>query len=250
MGRMWLVRVGDARAWVEPHETVPTRQGHRPSRACSWQGSFCVTPHRPSPCGPPPLRQATMLRSLLVVAALMSASAFNTPAAFAPKARLALKSSSRAIARGPTMEDNSVFAPFPSPSLPPFLPPLPFSSSSSLSHPPPCPCQFLRQGGKKPDSLKAVGLSDEARAAAQQVDSEAAWEAAQKKAADTGGIAVGFNPYDAETGYWLGEWICADCGYIYGSRGEAQAFETLGRWYKCPQCAGPRRRFAKKLGEK
>jgi rubredoxin len=63
-------------------------------------------------------------------------------------------------------------------------------------------------------------------------------------------MAVGFNPYDAETGYWLGEWICADCGYIYGSRGEGQAFETLGRWYKCPQCAGPRRRFAKKLGEK
>ena len=29
--------------------------------------------------------------------------------------------------------------------------------------------------------------------------------------------------------YWLGEWICADCGYIYGSRGEQQPFETLGR---------------------
>ncbi|EKX37977.1 hypothetical protein GUITHDRAFT_154838 [Guillardia theta CCMP2712] len=82
------------------------------------------------------------------------------------------------------------------------------------------------------------------------MDSEAAWEAAQRKAAETGGIAVDFNPYDPETGYWLGEWICADCGYIYGSRGETQPFETLGRWYKCPQCAGPRRRFAKKLGNK
>lgn len=33
--------------------------------------------------------------------------------------------------------------------------------------------------------------------------------------------------------YWLGEWICADCGYIYGSRGENQAFETLGRYFSC-----------------
>merc|ERR1711966_394645 len=97
-------------------------------------------------------------------------------------------------------------------------------------------------------SLSGVGLSDEARAQAQGVDSEAAWEAAQKAAAQNTNIAVDFNPYDAETGYWLGEWVCADCGYIYGSRGESQPFETLGRWYKCPQCAGPRRRFAKKLG--
>lgn len=109
---------------------------------------------------------------------------------------------------------------------------------------------FLKQGGKLPSSLKGAGLSDEARAAAQSLDTEAAWEAAQKRAEDVGGIAVDFNPYDAETGYWLGEWICADCGYIYGSRGENQPFETLGRWYKCPQCAGPRRRFAKKLGGK
>jgi len=108
---------------------------------------------------------------------------------------------------------------------------------------------FLRSS-PKPKSLKDKGLSDEERAAAQQMDSEAAWEAAQRKAAETGGIAVDFNPYDPETGYWLGEWICADCGYIYGSRGETQPFETLGRWYKCPQCAGPRRRFAKKLGNK
>jgi len=108
---------------------------------------------------------------------------------------------------------------------------------------------FLK-GVPKPASLKNKGLSDAERAAAQSVDSEAAWEAAQKQAASSTNIAVDFNPYDAETGYWLGEWICADCGFIYGSRGETQAFETLGRWYKCPQCAGPRRRFAKKLGNK
>jgi hypothetical protein len=77
-----------------------------------------------------------MLRSVLLLATLIStAQAFSAPAAFAPKARLALKTSSRAVSRGPVMEDNS----------------------------------FLRQGGPKPDSLKAVGLSDDARAAAQQV---------------------------------------------------------------------------------
>jgi hypothetical protein len=63
-----------------------------------------------------------------------------------------------------------------------------------------CP-QFLKSGGKMPESLRAAGLSDEARAAAQALDTEAAWEAAQKKAADTGGIAVDFNPYDPETGW-------------------------------------------------
>ncbi|KAJ1478972.1 hypothetical protein T484DRAFT_1959901 [Baffinella frigidus] len=65
---------------------------------------------------------------------------------------------------------------------------------------------------------------------------------------EDGNVVSDYNPYDPDTGYWLGEWICADCGYIYGSRAESQPFETLGRWYKCPQCAGPRRRFAKKLG--
>lgn len=34
----------------------------------------------------------------------------------------------------------------------------------------------------------------------QGVDSEAAWEAAQKAAAQNTNIAVDFNPYDAETG--------------------------------------------------
>jgi hypothetical protein len=64
-----------------------------------------------------------------------------------------------------------------------------------------CLPQFLKSGGKMPESLRAAGLSDEARAQAQSLDTEAAWEAAQKKAADTGGIAVDFNPYDAETGW-------------------------------------------------
>ena len=109
------------------------------------------------------------------------------------------------------------------------------------------PCSgFLKSGAPKPKNIQGLSAAD--RAAAQNVDSEAAWEAQQKAAMNA--VSVDFNPYDPETGYWLGEWICADCGFIYGSRGETQAFETLGRWYKCPQCAGPRRRFAKKLGNK
>merc|ERR1711990_1421531 len=94
----------------------------------------------------------------------------------------------------------------------------------------------MGSGAPKPKSIQGLSASD--RAAAQNVDSEAAWEAQQKAAMNA--VSVDFNPYDPETGYWLGEWICADCGFIYGSRGETQAFETLGRWYKCPQCAGPR----------
>ncbi len=40
-------------------------------------------------------------------------------------------------------------------------------------------------------------------------------------------------------GYWLGEWICADCGFIYGSRGTAlspplSAFSLL-RFPVCTQ---------------
>jgi hypothetical protein len=41
---------------------------------------------------------------------------------------------------------------------------------------------------------------DEPSHQAQSLDSEAAWEAAQKQADQTGGIAVDFNPYDEETG--------------------------------------------------
>lgn len=47
-------------------------------------------------------------------------------------------------------------------------------------------------------------------------------------------------------GYWAGEWVCADCGYIYES--SSVFFEELKGFWKCPQCAGPRRRFVKKAG--
>lgn len=50
-----------------------------------------------------------------------------------------------------------------------------------------------------------------------------------------------------EKGYWPGEWVCADCGYIY-EPGTTPAFEELRARWKCPQCAGPRRRFVKKAG--
>ena len=48
-------------------------------------------------------------------------------------------------------------------------------------------------------------------------------------------------------GYWPGEWVCADCGYIYEPGTEPPFEELRGKW-KCPQCAGPRRRFVKKAG--
>merc|ERR1719230_678623 len=51
-----------------------------------------------------------------------------------------------------------------------------------------------------------------------------------------------------EKGYWPGEWLCADCGYIY-EPGTSPPFEELKRFWKCPQCAGPRRRFVKKAGD-
>ena len=47
--------------------------------------------------------------------------------------------------------------------------------------------------------------------------------------------------------FWPGEWVCADCGYIY-EPGTVPAFEELRPRWKCPQCAGPRRRFVKKAG--
>uniref|UniRef100_A0A7S0AH55 Rubredoxin-like domain-containing protein n=1 Tax=Pyrodinium bahamense TaxID=73915 RepID=A0A7S0AH55_9DINO len=50
--------------------------------------------------------------------------------------------------------------------------------------------------------------------------------------------------------YWEGEWICADCGYIYNERAFGQKFEDLQAGFKCPNCAAPRRRFARKLGDK
>eukprot|EP00419_Tripos_fusus_P028116 CAMPEP_0172712284 /NCGR_PEP_ID=MMETSP1074-20121228/61007_1 /TAXON_ID=2916 /ORGANISM="Ceratium fusus, Strain PA161109" /LENGTH=183 /DNA_ID=CAMNT_0013536187 /DNA_START=64 /DNA_END=615 /DNA_ORIENTATION=- len=50
--------------------------------------------------------------------------------------------------------------------------------------------------------------------------------------------------------YWEGEWICADCGYIYNVRAFQSKFEDLKAGFKCPACAAPRRRFARKLGDK
>jgi len=50
--------------------------------------------------------------------------------------------------------------------------------------------------------------------------------------------------------YWQGEWVCKDCGYIY-NRAECGGlyFEEQGVGFRCPQCAGPRRRYAKKVGD-
>lgn len=51
-----------------------------------------------------------------------------------------------------------------------------------------------------------------------------------------------------EKGYWQGEWVCADCGFIYGPT-ERVPFEEQPKGFVCPQCAGPRRRFVKKAGD-
>ncbi|KAG5181135.1 hypothetical protein JKP88DRAFT_222537 [Tribonema minus] len=53
------------------------------------------------------------------------------------------------------------------------------------------------------------------------------------------------------SGYWEGEWVCADCGYIY-DRDDCGGlyFEQQKKGFVCPQCRGPRRRFAKKVGDK
>ncbi|GAB5034716.1 rubredoxin family protein [Nannochloropsis oceanica] len=51
--------------------------------------------------------------------------------------------------------------------------------------------------------------------------------------------------------YWEGEWVCADCGYIYNEQDcGGMRFEDQKRGFKCPQCSAPRRRFAKKVGDK
>mmetsp|Transcript_5117 Transcript_5117/g.7075 ORF Transcript_5117/g.7075 Transcript_5117/m.7075 type:complete len:153 (+) Transcript_5117:67-525(+) len=56
---------------------------------------------------------------------------------------------------------------------------------------------------------------------------------------------------EPEVEYWEGEWICADCGYIYDRTDCGDFyFEQQPKGFKCPQCAGPRRRFAKKIGDK
>merc|ERR1719401_1508020 len=66
----------------------------------------------------------------------------------------------------------------------------------------------------------------------------------------TGRAPTGVPRQAAAVDYWEGEWICADCGYIYNERAYSSKFEDLQVGYKCPQCAAPRRRFARKLGDK
>jgi rubredoxin len=88
---------------------------------------------------------------------------------------------------------------------------------------------------------------------------------------------------DAE--FWQGEWVCKDCGYIYNKvrtslsviqlnrlaafawfaspnciicaffdNPQAECagmyFEEQGPGFRCPQCSGPRRRYAKKVGDR
>ena len=57
--------------------------------------------------------------------------------------------------------------------------------------------------------------------------------------------------YAQEKGYWEGEWICADCGYIYDRDidGGGLYFEELKKGFICPQCSAPRKRYAKKVGD-
>merc|ERR1711935_75897 len=51
--------------------------------------------------------------------------------------------------------------------------------------------------------------------------------------------------------YWQGEWVCKDCGYIYQRQEVAgMYFEEQGAGFRCPQCSGPRRRYAKKVGDR
>ncbi|KAJ8907988.1 hypothetical protein NDN08_008089 [Rhodosorus marinus] len=52
----------------------------------------------------------------------------------------------------------------------------------------------------------------------------------------------------SEEEFWQGEWVCVDCGYIYG-QSEGVPFEELPTNFRCPQCRAPKRRFAKKAGE-
>ena len=49
--------------------------------------------------------------------------------------------------------------------------------------------------------------------------------------------------------FWQGDWVCADCGYIYDrSLFGGRFFEEQTFGFKCPQCSGPRRRYAKMVG--
>mmetsp|Transcript_1483 Transcript_1483/g.1889 ORF Transcript_1483/g.1889 Transcript_1483/m.1889 type:complete len:153 (+) Transcript_1483:167-625(+) len=56
---------------------------------------------------------------------------------------------------------------------------------------------------------------------------------------------------EEDSRFWQGEWVCKDCGYIY-QRAECAGlyFEEQGPGFRCPQCSGPRRRYAKKVGDR
>ena len=51
--------------------------------------------------------------------------------------------------------------------------------------------------------------------------------------------------------YWQGDWVCADCGYIYDRDidGRGLYFEQQQRGFICPQCSAPRKRYAKAVGD-
>ena len=54
-----------------------------------------------------------------------------------------------------------------------------------------------------------------------------------------------------EKEYWEGDWVCADCGYVYDIDfdGGGLYFEQQKKGFICPQCSAPRRRYAKKVGD-
>jgi len=55
---------------------------------------------------------------------------------------------------------------------------------------------------------------------------------------------------DEGSQYWQGDWVCADCGYIYDRDidGGGMYFEEQKRGFICPQCSAPRKRYAKAVG--
>lgn len=54
---------------------------------------------------------------------------------------------------------------------------------------------------------------------------------------------------EPEPSYWQGEYICADCGFVYNNAKRKRKFEDLPDTWVCPQCQAPKRRFARKVGD-
>lgn len=52
-----------------------------------------------------------------------------------------------------------------------------------------------------------------------------------------------------DDGYWPGELVCADCGYVYNNAKKKRKFEDLPDSWVCPQCNASKRRFARKVGD-